>query len=96
MEDREASSTRLVTVESVQQSDRGRGIFPTCGQRLELVDRVDLGAHGDVGHPLEDHLDHHRHAVFGHPGLGLLDGRAQVFLLEHAQRLAARPSTTAT
>ena len=30
---------------------------------LELVDLVDLGAHRDVGHALEDDLDHHRHLV---------------------------------
>ena len=32
-----------------------------AGDRLELVDLVDLGAHRDVGHLLEDHLHHHRH-----------------------------------
>ena len=30
---------------------------------LELDDLVDLGAHGDVRHPLEDHFDDHRHLV---------------------------------
>lgn len=30
---------------------------------FELVDLVDLGAHGNVGHPLEDHFDDHWHAV---------------------------------
>ncbi len=47
---------------SVERADRGRRVFLAFREFLELVDRVDLGAHRDVGHALEDHLDHDRHA----------------------------------
>src|SRR5690606_7405608 len=87
---RPRSVFHAVTAASIQQSDRGRRVLAAAGQFLELVDGVDLGAHGDVGHALQDHFDHHRYLVLGHPGLGLFDGRAQIFLLEHADRLAAQ------
>src|SRR5688572_16593003 len=41
---------------------------------LELDDIVDLRAHGDVGHPLQDHLDDDRHLIFLHPFLRLREG----------------------
>ena len=57
---------------------------------LELGDLSISGAHRDVGHPLEDHLHHHRHPVLAASALARLrERRLNLFGLEHAHRLAA-------
>jgi hypothetical protein len=56
---------------------------------LELVDLVDLGAHRDVGHLLQDHLDDHRHAVLLRQASACHRGRIFSGSV-HAQRLAAQ------
>ena len=50
---------------SVEQGHRGRRVLAVLGQLLELGDVVQLGAHGDVGDPLQDDLDNHRQPVLG-------------------------------
>ncbi len=39
---------------------------------------------------LEHHFDHHRHLELFHPGIRLLDGRRDLFLLVHTHELAAQ------
>src|SRR4051794_39897704 len=42
---------------SVEQLDRGRRILVVLGKLLDFDDIIDLGAHRDVGDPLEDEFD---------------------------------------
>src|SRR5882672_745186 len=74
---------------SVEHRNGGRNVRLAGGELLEFHHVVDLGAHCDIGHALENDLDHHRHLILRHPGLGLLDGRRDLFLLVHADRLAS-------
>ena len=67
------------------------GVLAPPGQLLELGHVVELGAHGDVGHPFQDDLDHHRHPELGQQLLGLLEGTRQLLGPLHPQRLAAEP-----
>ena len=45
---------------------------------LELDDVVQISAHGDVGDPLQDHLDDHRHAELRHQLLRFFERRQQL------------------
>src|SRR3569623_357464 len=56
---------------------------------LELDDIVDLGAHGNVGHALENELDHHRHLKLLHPFAGLREGSLRILRIADADRLTA-------
>src|SRR3569623_286838 len=56
---------------------------------LELDDNVDLGAHGNVGHALENELDHHRHLKLLHPFAGLREGSLRILRIADADRLTA-------
>src|SRR5690606_20858314 len=70
--------------------DGGGGVGALFGQRLELVDRIDLVAHGDVRDALEDEFDHDRHLEFIDPGARLGQGRLDVLDPLDADRLAAQ------
>ena len=64
---------------------------PVSARSSNSVDVVDLGAHRDVGDPLQDDLDHDRHPELGHQLPGLVEGVRQVVGVEHPDRLAAQP-----
>src|SRR6185312_10295955 len=69
-----------ISLSSIEHGHGGGRVGLAGGQFLELGHIINLGAHRDVGHALEDHLDHDRHLEFNHPGLGLPD-RGRNFLL---------------
>src|SRR5262249_13002638 len=75
---------------STQRYRRGRRVFGTGGQLLELGDVVQLGTHRDVGHPFQDHLDDHRYPVFVHQFARLLERVGQLGRVEDPDRLAAQ------
>ena len=57
---------------------------------LELVDVVDLGAHGDVGDALQDEFHHDRHLVLLHQWLRLGEGLLELVRALDPDRLAAQ------
>src|SRR5207253_6491548 len=59
-------------------------------QIFEFVDGVDLGAHGNVGHALQDNLDDHRNLELLDQLFGLAQGRGDVSRFEDAQSLATQ------
>ena len=67
------------------------------GQILELDDVVDLGAHRDVGDPLQDDLDHHRHPVLdASASWPVSSAGSDLVRVEHPDGLAAQASATLT
>jgi len=60
------------------------------GELLELDDLVDLRAHRNVGHALEDHFDDHRDPMLLPPGPRLLKSGLDAVRLGDADRLAAK------
>src|SRR5262245_50703023 len=74
---------------SIQQRDRRRRVLVLLRQFLELDNRVDLGAHRDVGDPLQDELEDDRHPVLLRQPLRLAERRRALFRLAHPDRLAA-------
>src|SRR3954463_12949653 len=56
---------------------------------LELGDLIDLGAHGDVGGSLGDHLHDDREAIRSRERAGLFEGGGELVRLEDAHREAA-------
>ena len=75
-----SGATRTCTARRVRRLSRagdGGGRVPGVGgQLLELDHAVDLGAHRDVGDPLQDDLDHDRHPELDHQLLRLSPARA--------------------
>ena len=58
---------------------------------LELVDVVDLGAHGDVGDALQDELQDHGDLMLLHQGVRLGEGLLELVRALDPDRLAAQP-----
>src|SRR3954447_805506 len=63
---------------------------------LELVDVADLGAHGDVGHALEDELHHDRDLVLLMSWRAVANASLNSLGLFTRTALQPRPSATAT
>src|SRR3954469_20385228 len=75
----------------VSRAERWRGcVGLVLGELLELDDLVDLRAHRNVGHALEDHFDDHRDPMLLHPGPRLLKSGLDAVRLGDADRLAAK------
>ena len=65
------------------------------GKFLELDDRVDVGAHGDVGDALQDEFDDHRHLMFLHQAFALANASCEL-VRARCTRIALQPSPSAT
>src|SRR5208282_3592832 len=85
------ASVSLAGAASVEQRDGGRRVARVVGQILEFGDLVDLDAHRDIGHALQDDLDDHWRAELLHPTLRALERVGDPFRVGHADRLAAEP-----
>src|SRR6476646_3607991 len=86
-----ASNTCMTVSASVQhRDDGGGGVLRGQREFLELHHVVDLGAHGDVGDPLEDDFHQHRNAVFHDELLRRFQRRQDLVRVLHPQGLATQ------